>query len=394
MRYSIYCLVLFFAIGLWSCDSNEDLQELQVENDWRSADEHDKDGHKCFELVYPVTYIMPDGSTVTGADRDEVRANIKAWYDAHPDVTEKPELQYPVDVILLRTDEQITIADADEMHRLKRQCHRPDRPGDHWQKCFEFVYPVTYIMPDGSTVTGADQDEVRANIKAWYDAHPDVTEKPELQYPVDVILLRNDEQITIANADEMRRLKQRCHRDRPPQPGDHARRCFDLVYPVTYIMPDGSTVTGADAAELRAIIKAWYDAHPDVTERATLQYPVDVILRNGTELTIDNADEMKRLLRRCHAKRPHMSDRPHRCFDFVYPITYVMPDGSTVTGADAEEVRMNIAAWYDAHPDVSEKPDLQFPIEIIYEDDTIETTQIFTVIWMRSQPPASSPVTP
>ena len=38
------------------------------------------------------------------------------------------------------------------------------------RECFSFVYPVTYTMPDGSTmeVTGDDEDGWSA-LKAWYE---------------------------------------------------------------------------------------------------------------------------------------------------------------------------------------------------------------------------------
>ena len=47
--------------------------------------------------------------------------------------------------------------------------------GNKGRICFEFVYPVTFIMPDGTEISidGKDDDEGWGEIKAWYEAHPD-----------------------------------------------------------------------------------------------------------------------------------------------------------------------------------------------------------------------------
>ena len=52
----------------------------------------------CYEQVYPITFNMPDGSTILIAGKEDY-ADIKAWYTVNPAATEKPTLQYPVDVI-------------------------------------------------------------------------------------------------------------------------------------------------------------------------------------------------------------------------------------------------------------------------------------------------------
>ena len=42
-----------------------------------------KEDWECFELVYPVTFEMPDGSTLTvTSDDEEGWSNLKSWYIA------------------------------------------------------------------------------------------------------------------------------------------------------------------------------------------------------------------------------------------------------------------------------------------------------------------------
>ena len=80
---------------------------------------------------------------------------------------------------------------------------------DGKDECFEFVYPITYIMPDGSTITVENEDDWD-EIKNWYGVNPDVEEKPELQYPVDIIF--QDGTIkTINNEEEMKSVYEYCN---------------------------------------------------------------------------------------------------------------------------------------------------------------------------------------
>ena len=109
----------------------------------------------CFYLVFPVIYVMPDGSTISVTSDDEDGWSVlKDWYEENKDSEDKPELQYPVDIIV-ETEEgtsTVTINDEEEMASVKRECY------DNWEdsydeECFELVYPVTYLMPDCSTIS-------------------------------------------------------------------------------------------------------------------------------------------------------------------------------------------------------------------------------------------------
>jgi len=256
-------------------------------SDWDRYD--DKGDWKCFDLVLPVTYVMPDGSTIIVNNNDEDGwQEIKDWYDANPNSEEKPALQYPVDISFETREGSttFTVTNDEDMRNAYVRCGGRD---DDNRECFELVFPVTYLMPDGSTITvenGEDWDP----IKDWYDENPNAEERPELQYPVDIIF--DDETLTIDNAEEMNMVKRECW-----EYEDEGRECFALVYPVTFIMPDGSSIVVAtDDEDGWEEVKIWYDANPESEERPTLQYPVDIIYRandGDSTVTINNEEEME-----------------------------------------------------------------------------------------------------
>jgi len=256
-------------------------------SDWDRDD--DKGDWKCFDLVLPVTYVMPDGSTITvSSDDEDDWVQLKSWYDANPNSEEKPALQYPVDISFETRDGSITVTvtNDEEMRNAYLRCGGRD---DDDRECFELVLPVSFVMPDGSTIT-VENDSGWVNLRSWYETNPDAEGRPELQYPVDILF--DDETVTINNAEEMNMVKRECW-----EYEDEGRECFGLVYPVTFIMPDGSSIVVAtDDEDGWQEVKNWYDANPESEERPTLQYPVDIIYRTidgDSTVTINNEEEME-----------------------------------------------------------------------------------------------------
>ncbi len=102
-------------------------RELKVDDgkggDGTKDDKSDNYKRDCFELIYPVTFIMFDESEiiVNGKDDADGWGEIKAWYEAHPDVAQKPALKYPVD-IKWKDGTVTTITGNEEMRRAKASC--------------------------------------------------------------------------------------------------------------------------------------------------------------------------------------------------------------------------------------------------------------------------------
>jgi invasion protein IalB len=227
---------------------------------------------------------MPDDTEITIDSKDDKEgwAEIKAWYQAHPDVKERPALQFPVD-IKWKDGTVTTINNKEEMMEARKKCG--DDKFDR-KRCFRLVLPVTFDMPDGSTITIEEREDWKL-IRQWYKDHPDYDKKPELQFPVD-IKYKDGIVVTINNKEEMKEARENCDGD------GGKKRCFWLVYPVTYILPDGTTVDidSKDDKDGWMEIKDWYKEHPDVIERPSLQYPVDIKHKDGTVVTINNKEEM------------------------------------------------------------------------------------------------------
>ena len=259
-------------------------------SDWDRDD--DKGDWKCFDLVLPVTYVMPDGSTITvSSDDDDNWVELKAWYEANPESEEKPGLQYPVDISFETREGSttLTVTNDEEMRGAYGRCGGRDYED---RECFELVYPVTFVMPDGSSITVATDDEDGwQEVKDWYDANPESEERPTLEYPVDIVYetSEGDSTVTINNEEEMEAAKDECQDE---WNNDEERECFELVLPVSFVMPDGSTIT-IENDEGWGDLRGWYMNNNETEEEPALQYPVDISYEDGTTVTINSDEEME-----------------------------------------------------------------------------------------------------
>ena len=244
---------------------------------------------------------------------------------------------------------------------------------EDWE-CFTLEFPVSFNMPDGSLVTvEADDEENWAEIKTWYETNQDSEERPTMQFPVGILF--DEESLVIENQEEMRSAYQECY---PKRDGEWSRdrdeACFYLVYPVTYVMPDGSTISvTSDDEDGWSDLKDWYEENEDSEDKPELQYPVDIVVETeegSSTVTINGEEEMAAAKRECHTdwEEDWDEDDERDCFEYVLPVTFLMPDGSTITVED-EEGWYSLRVWYEENRGYEEEPSIQYPIDISQETE-------------------------
>mgnify|MGYP001159938636 FL=1 len=275
----------------------DDFSEKRGQGDWR-----------CFYLVFPVTFEMPDGSTITVETDDESGwSDLKSWYDNSGAVIERPSIQYPVDIIF-KTEESettITIDNAEEMNSAKEECREAFEENQEWdvKRCFVFVFPITFEMPDGSTITVETDDESGWSVlESWYNNDENEAE-PSLQYPVDIVLEteEGEETVTINSEGDMNSVEEACRGELEEYDEENEVECFEYVFPITFEMPDGSTITVEDE-EGWFLLRRWYEENIETDGEPSLQYPVDIILETEdgeSTLTINNGAEMDAVYDNC-----------------------------------------------------------------------------------------------
>ena len=165
---------------------------------------HTRGGFRCFELVLPVTFLMPDGSSISIENEDGYK-EIKNWYNNH-DFNAKPQLQYPVNIIY-KDGITETIENDEGMKMIKTSCRKWHDEKRDWN-CFKLIYPITFVVEDGTTIT-MENSEDWSTLKVWHESNPE-SDNPILQYPVDITFIDGSMQ-TIHSDDELRNAQEICN---------------------------------------------------------------------------------------------------------------------------------------------------------------------------------------
>ena len=162
---------------------------------------------KCFHFIYPISFILPDGSEIT-INNDEDWGEIDLWYEENKDSDDGPEIKYPFSINLDGSTFEVNndVDFFELIYLIVTICVEIE--GNYFEECFEFVYPISFILPDGSEIT-INLEEDWDKLDLWYEENEDSDEEPEIVYPFDVIL-DDDEVITITDDEDLEDLKDYC----------------------------------------------------------------------------------------------------------------------------------------------------------------------------------------
>ena len=252
---------------------------MSNDDDFYNGDESgDRRDWDCFTIQYPITVTLSDGYTYTFESEEAV----KEYYDAY-EIDEEMYIAFPISVI--GNDGEAIVIESDEaLKEVYRGCYSGERDIVVEQRCFSLVYPVSYQLPDCSLIeVSADNEDSWAEMKAWYDENPESAERPTLQYPVVIMYEEDDEgsedalTVTINNEEEMISAREDCRE----LEFDDVDECYEYSYPITYILPDDSTVEIASSDDENAwgLIRRFYEENPEAEGEPILQFPIEIIFQ-------------------------------------------------------------------------------------------------------------------
>ena len=213
---------------LVACDKSSDTTtEELVDQALYSAQERGGMGRfGCYELVFPVTVVLPDSSTVTVNSYDEMKQALRDYFEAnggggqgghHGHHGNRPKISFAFPISVLSQDgELITVNNQDELAALREACggtfgnHGPQGHGDHGLTCFELVFPITVQFPDSTTAEAADRQALHLLIRTWKQNNPGVAGRPQIVFPVTVKMDEDGSLVTVNSREELRQLKEDC----------------------------------------------------------------------------------------------------------------------------------------------------------------------------------------
>ena len=90
----------------------------------------------------------------------------------------------------------------------------------------------------------------------------------------------------LLDRDELKSVKDSCKEQKDK------RKCFRLVLPVSFTMPDATVITVNEKAAFK-LIRDWHKENPNATEKGMLNYPVAIIYLDSTTVDINDAADTK-----------------------------------------------------------------------------------------------------
>lgn len=278
-------------------ETNQNANFFETQNRSESENEDDFDEFLCFELNYPIEVVFPDGSKTQVNDDEGLEAEIETWFEANPNAQSFPTLTFPIGITLEDGTPQ-SVANEDELCDLFEACIEAweeeiddDEEGIE-ELCFDFVYPITVVFPDGSENTVNTDEELEDAIFGWYDSNPNSDDDPTLVYPVQTTL-EDGTSTTLNNDEDLESLLDMCDAGIF---GD----CFRINYPITLIFSDSTTKAVTSDQDLFETIEGWYEANPNDEGDIEVQYPFSVTLADGTVQEINSEEEFDELFIECY----------------------------------------------------------------------------------------------
>jgi hypothetical protein len=210
-------IFLLAALFITSCsDEESSISDVEVENYTEDAvfqmQKHAMCGVRgCFEFMFPITIIFPDGGEAEVESYEEMKDRIKRWKYANPDALAKPNLQYPLD--LLTSDGEIVTAESrEDLRNLVKECVR-DFINNHPRlnnSCFRIAFPINIELPRGDTITVENRIEFKKFLRRWHATNPNVVGKPKIAFPVTVILKEDGTEVVLESKEDLQALKEEC----------------------------------------------------------------------------------------------------------------------------------------------------------------------------------------
>lgn len=224
MKKAIWALIplLMVAMLITSCDKDSDTDELTVE-DYIDMEITDRDGgvfgapygmNRCFHIVFPFTLELPDGSQIQAQDREQLHLQLQEWKDNNPGNMERPKPVFPF-TIQFRDRTMMQINGPEDLEAVRNTCgemlqNHQIGPRPH-RTCFTIVYPIEIDFPDGeSPVEVNSVAEFRQLLRDWRDNNEGSMDRPEIVYPITVIIRRTGEEVLINGVEGLKRLHRSC----------------------------------------------------------------------------------------------------------------------------------------------------------------------------------------
>ena len=231
------------------------------------------ENYTCFDIQFPFSVTMPDGSQISINSEDELYEAVDLYYEMSDNYDGYPEINFPISIIFYFENENgneqqevIEIVSYEELQMYFDVCADEDSDGWNYESwfeidCVDIVYPISIENPDGDIIYVESEYYLNEYIDQYYqNCNSDDCGDFSLVYPLTVEYHSetNDQTqiLTINSEEELQELlDEYCYNDGDEEDGFDT--CGEIVYPVTVAAPNGDQFTGNSEEEIMTFIEEW-----------------------------------------------------------------------------------------------------------------------------------------
>ncbi len=252
--------------------------------------------------------------------------------------------------------------------------------------CFDIQFPISVTMPDESQISIGNEDELYEAVESYYEMSDEYDGLPEINFPINIIFYFDyengneiEEIVGVGSYEELEMYFEICEDGWDDDGWDdedwYEIDCFDLVYPLTIVNPEGEVLTVDSENNLHEYIDQYYEnCNSNDCGDFNLYYPLTVEYYSETNdqvqtLTINSEEELEALLDEyCYDE----GWDDETCGEIVYPVTVEAPNGEQFTANSEEEVYGFMEEWYTNNCNAVECDDdfeVVYPITMEFENE-------------------------
>ena len=246
----------------------------------------------CFDIQFPISITMPDGSQISVGNEDELYEAVELYYEMSDEFDDLPEINFPFNIVFYYEDENgneneevVDVGSDEELEMYFEMCD------DGWDDeswceidCVDLVYPISIVNPEGDIISVESEDSLHEYIDQYYEnCNSDNCGDFTLAYPLTVEYYSetNDQvqTLTINSEEELEELlDEYCYDD-----DGEDETCGEIVYPVTVEAPNGDQFTANSEEEVYAFMEEWYSNNCNTVEcddEFEVVYPITMEFEN------------------------------------------------------------------------------------------------------------------
>ena len=306
---------------------------------------------------------------------------------------------------------------------------------EQWENfmCFDVQFPISVNMPDGSQISIGNENELFEAVESYYETNDEFEGLPEINFPFNIIFYFEDENgneaediVVVESYEDLEMYYEWCEEDWGNDEGENYWAqidCFDLVYPISIMNPDGEILSVNSEEILNEYVEQWYidnECNDNECGGFEIVFPLTVEYYSETNdqiqaVTINSEEELSNYIEEycsddacpeiyepvcgsdgnsysnyCYAESAGIYDyssgecdddeEVDTCGEIVFPVTVEAPNGEQFTGNSEEEIYEFMEEWFSNNCNNVECDDAEFEIVYPITMEFVSENEVVTVV--------------